>query len=60
LFETEGHAIEPNVNGCRSVIPKVMFKLDDGHGKKKSPVVLIGYRGEEPVYRVTNTLGLGK
>lgn len=44
---------------CEGVVPRLVDKLDDGIGDV-SPIVLIGFRGRQPVYRVTNTFATGK
>ncbi|CAF1514444.1 unnamed protein product, partial [Adineta steineri] len=44
-------------SNCRKTAPRLVDYLDDGHGDF-SPVVWIGLLGTQPVYRVTNTLGL--
>ncbi len=42
-------------NNLAAVEPELQAYIDDGHGAT-GPLVLIGYRTGEPVYRTTHTL----
>ncbi|CAF1338767.1 unnamed protein product, partial [Adineta steineri] len=54
----ENESYKCHRNG-RRIAPRLVDYLDDGH-EDVSPVIWIGLLGTQPVYRVTNTLGLDR